>query len=41
MVTLTLQNVKKEFGADVLFSDVSFRIEEGEKVGLVGANRLR
>lgn len=35
---ITLQNVSKNFGKRVLFSDVSLRINAGEKVGLIGPN---
>lgn len=31
-------NIKKSYGAQVLFEDVSFLINEGERVGLVGRN---
>ena len=35
---LSCQNVTKAFGEDVLFSDVSFQINEGEKFAIVGSN---
>lgn len=38
MNLITAQNVEKSIGQRVLFSNVSFQINEGEKIGLVGAN---
>ena len=35
---LTVSNVTLRFGARVLMSDVSFRVDKGDKVGLVGRN---
>lgn len=35
---LTVSNVTLRFGARVLMSDVSFRVDAGDKVGLVGRN---
>ena len=35
---LDVQNLSKSFGADVLFSDISFSIAERQKVGLVAQN---
>lgn len=35
---LSVDNLTKSFGARTLFSDISFRINKGEKVGLVGRN---
>ena len=35
---LTVSNVTLRFGARVLMSDVSFRVDSGDKVGLVGRN---
>lgn len=35
---LDVQNLTKSFGVDVLFSDISFSIAEGQKVGLVAQN---
>jgi len=35
---LTVSNVELRFGARVLMSDVSFRVDKGDKVGLVGRN---
>lgn len=35
---IQLENVTKSFGERTIFSDVSFRIQDGEKVGIVGKN---
>lgn len=35
---LDIQNLTKSFGAHVLFSDVSFSIASGQKVGLIAKN---
>ena len=38
MTILQLNGIKKEFGEEVLFTDINIRIEKGDKVGFVGAN---
>src|SRR4051794_2645916 len=38
MSTLTVEKLGHSFGDRTLFKDVSFRLVEGEHVGLVGAN---
>ena len=38
MSLLSLSNVKKSFGATMLFSGISFTIEDNHKIGLVGVN---
>ena len=38
MVLLTVDNLKKSFADRTLFSDVSFEIRTGERVGLIGVN---
>jgi ATP-binding cassette subfamily F protein 3 len=38
MPLLELQNVEKDWGLEPIFSGLSLKIEEGEKIGLVGAN---
>ena len=38
MILLNLSNVKKVFGANVLFENISFNIEENDKIGFVGVN---
>lgn len=35
---LALNNISKAFGTDVILENISFNIEEGEKVALVGVN---
>lgn len=38
MALLSLSNVKKSFGANELFSNISFTIEDNHRIGLVGIN---
>lgn len=38
MTVLTLQHIAKSFGTDVILKDVSFAVNQGEKLGLVGVN---
>lgn len=38
MIILNGQNIKKYHGANLVLSDVTFEVHEGEKVGLIGAN---
>ncbi|QAA34201.1 ribosomal protection-like ABC-F family protein [Clostridium manihotivorum] len=38
MIVLSCKNIKKSFGIDEILKDVTFNINEGEKVGLIGAN---
>lgn len=38
MVSLSVNNLKKTYGVDVIFGNVSFTINEREKVGIVGKN---
>ncbi|MBR5156497.1 MAG: ABC-F family ATP-binding cassette domain-containing protein [Clostridia bacterium] len=38
MILMNLSKIKKAFGTDVLFDDVSFSIDEHDKIGFVGAN---
>ncbi|HKL38431.1 MAG TPA: ABC-F family ATP-binding cassette domain-containing protein, partial [Bacteroidales bacterium] len=35
---ISLEDIRVEFGGEVLFGDISFFIREGEKIGLVGNN---
>ena len=35
---IQLENITKSFGERTIFSDVSFRIQDGEKIGIVGKN---
>jgi ATP-binding cassette subfamily F protein 3 len=38
MASLFAEQLTKSFGIDVIFNNVSFEIQSGEKVGLIGAN---
>ncbi|MEY3764626.1 MAG: hypothetical protein RLZ42_1286, partial [Armatimonadota bacterium] len=38
MSILTVSNLAKSFGADQLFSDITFTIAAGQKLGLIGRN---
>lgn len=38
MILMNLSKIKKAFGTDVLFEDVSFSVDEHDKIGFVGAN---
>ena len=38
MNILTVENVKKSYGLRVLFDDVTFAIDGGQKLGLIGLN---
>ena len=38
MALLSASNLNKAFGTDVIFSNVSFEIQENDRVGLVGVN---
>ena len=38
MNILTAENLTKSYGEKVLFDDISFGIEEGEKIGIIGVN---
>ena len=38
MILISVENVKKSFGIDQVLRDVTFSIQKGEKMGLVGAN---
>lgn len=35
---LQVENLTKSFGVDVLFSDITFTINEGDKIGLIAKN---
>lgn len=41
MALLSLSNVSKSFGDNLIFKDVSFTIEDGHKLGFVGINGSR
>ena len=38
MIVLSATGITKAYGTDVILDNVSFRVNEGEKVGIVGAN---
>ncbi len=38
MIVLSAQNVAKAFGVNVVLKDVSFTIQQGDRIGLVGVN---
>src|SRR5680860_403083 len=38
MNILTAENLTKSYGEKVLFNDISFGIDEGEKIGIIGVN---
>ncbi|MBR5102134.1 MAG: ABC-F family ATP-binding cassette domain-containing protein, partial [Muribaculaceae bacterium] len=37
-VVLQVENLTKSFGADILFSNISFGLDEGDKVGIIAKN---
>ncbi len=38
MIVLSATNITKEYGTDVILEDISFHINEGDRVGLIGVN---
>jgi len=38
MITLSINNITKSYGVETIIKDISFAINEGEKIGLVGSN---
>jgi ATP-binding cassette subfamily F protein 3 len=38
MIILSCKNIKKSYGIDVVLEDVTFTVQENEKVGIVGIN---
>ncbi|MGL4992430.1 MAG: ribosomal protection-like ABC-F family protein [Sarcina sp.] len=38
MIVLSCRNIKKSFGIDEILKDITFNINEGDKVGLIGGN---
>ena len=38
MIILQLQKVTKSFGADVILENIDFKVNAGDKVGIVGVN---
>ncbi len=41
MLAASLQNVSSYYGAETVLQGVTFRISEGQKLGPIGAKRLR
>ena len=38
MAILTVKNIKKMFGTDVIIQDITFEVQKGDRIGLVGIN---
>lgn len=38
MAILTVNNIKKMFGTDVIIQNISFEVQKGDRIGLVGIN---
>lgn len=38
MIILSCKNIKKSYGVDVILEDITFTVQENEKVGIVGVN---
>jgi ATP-binding cassette subfamily F protein 3 len=38
MIVLSCKNVHKSFGIDIILDEITFNVNEGEKVGFVGSN---
>ncbi|HRS21969.1 MAG TPA: ATP-binding cassette domain-containing protein, partial [Clostridia bacterium] len=38
MIILSCKNINKSYGIDVILEDVTFTVQENEKVGIVGVN---
>ena len=38
MIALSCKDIKKEYGTDVILNNISFAVNEGDKVALIGAN---
>lgn len=38
MITLSINNITKSYGVETIIRDISFAINDGEKIGLVGSN---
>lgn len=38
MAILTVNNIKKMFGTDVILENISFEVQKGDRIGLVGIN---
>jgi ATP-binding cassette, subfamily F, member 3 len=40
MIECNINNIKKYYGADLIFEDISFSIQSGQRIGLIGPNGL-
>lgn len=38
MITLSINNITKSYGIETIIKDISFAVNDGEKIGLVGSN---
>ena len=38
MIMLSCNNVSKSFGVETILEDISFSVNEGDKIGIVGVN---
>ncbi|MDD2217614.1 MAG: ABC-F family ATP-binding cassette domain-containing protein [Eubacteriales bacterium] len=38
MIVLSAANITKEYGTDIIIKDISFHLNEGDRVGLIGKN---
>ncbi|HPJ01837.1 MAG TPA: ATP-binding cassette domain-containing protein, partial [Candidatus Limiplasma sp.] len=38
MILISVENVKKSFGIDQVLREVTFSVQKGEKMGLIGSN---
>ena len=38
MIVLSCKDIQKSYGIDVILENITFNINEGEKVGLIGPN---
>ena len=38
MIALSLSDINLSFGADVILKDISFSVNDGDRVGIIGVN---
>ena len=38
MLIISLKNIYKSFGINTILNDISFNINDGDKIGLIGQN---
>ena len=38
MITISAKDITKEYGEDVILKDVSFHVDAGDRVGIIGTN---